>query len=64
MWLCRVDFPGTPLRWASPTDQSGSYGLTKVTCTPVYFGQAPDYGPLSLWRAAKRLWEILQELPP
>lgn len=59
MWLCSTEFPSVGLQWASLTDQSGTYGLTKVKCTPVTFGGGTPGRPYSLFRSLAKIWEIL-----
>jgi len=49
--------PETGLSWAAPTDQSGTYGFTEVSCSPVVFGKG--LGTLSLLRAYFRLIKLL-----
>jgi len=58
LWLCSTEFPSLGLSWASLVDQTGTYGLTKVKCTPVTFGGGTSGRPFSLWRSLARIWEI------
>lgn len=62
MWVCSLE--GIPtLTWASPSDQSGKYGLTRVSCTEVTFsgGRAQ---PWTLIRALQKIGDILKSLEP
>lgn len=61
MWKCETQLPAPVLTWASPTDMSGTYGLTEVKCTRIDFG-APGGHALSFLRAWAKVVEILGEL--
>lgn len=51
MWVCRTKAPALPLEWASPTDMSGSYGLTKVECQKIVFegSFSPSFSDYRSW---------------
>jgi hypothetical protein len=50
------------LAWASLSDQSGTYGLTKVVCEPVTFGEGTPRS-VTFWRWIWRGLRALEELP-
>jgi hypothetical protein len=50
------------LAWASLSDQSGTYGLTKVICEPVTFGEGSPRS-VTFWRWIWRGLRALEELP-
>ena len=60
LWLCTAE--GVPvLEWASSTDQSGTYGLTHVSCRRVDFGPGTGH-PSTLFRTLTRAIQIIADL--
>jgi hypothetical protein len=61
LWICHTLSPALPLHWATDTDMSGSYGLTKVQCQRVDFS-GPSGFSFSDYRAWVRVLEVIREL--